>query len=234
MVNGGVPFRQRGTGARGMSAVWVHSVAPWSRTALESVGGSFDKRLIGGTGARNAGRMAVTARDLVLEQFRWVGGHADVWAVFRDAATLAAVVRALVEPFRETGATAVCGIESRGFLLGGAAAVELGVGFVPVRKGGGLFPGEKVVRRAEEDYRGVGHTLRMQRGSLGAGDRVVLVDDWIETGSQAAAVRDMIEECGSRWLGCAVIVDQLADARRAGLAPVRGLLSAADLPAAPV
>ncbi|MFG2651295.1 hypothetical protein [Streptomyces sp. NPDC048436] len=73
----------------------------------------------------------MTARDLMLEHFRWIAGHANVWAIFRDAKALAVVV-ALVAPLRDERVTAVVGIESRGFLLGGAAAVELGVGFVPV------------------------------------------------------------------------------------------------------
>ncbi|GAA2263762.1 phosphoribosyltransferase family protein [Streptomyces amakusaensis] len=175
--------------------------------------------------------MPTTARELVLEHFRWVGGHADVWAVFRDAEALAAVVAGLVEPFRDEGITAVCGIESRGFLLGGAAAVELGVGFVPVRKGEGLFPGDKVVRRSVPDYRRLRHTLRLQRSALTPADRVLLIDDWIETGSQAAAVRSMAEECGATWVGCGVIVDQHTAAPRNALGTVRGLLDARELPA---
>ncbi|MDX3696507.1 phosphoribosyltransferase family protein [Streptomyces europaeiscabiei] len=175
--------------------------------------------------------MPSTARDLTLEHFRWIGGHADVWAIFRDAKALAAVVAALVEPFRDEQITAVCGIESRGFLLGGAAAVELGVGFVPIRKGEGLFPGDKVVRQSSADYRRLRHTLRLQRSSLGPGDRVLLVDDWIETGSQAAAVRSMVEECGSTWVGCSVIVDQLTGApKKNAFSTIRGLLTAQELP----
>ncbi|MGY0231494.1 phosphoribosyltransferase [Longispora urticae] len=180
-----------------------------------------------------AGRLAdmpTSSRDLVLDRFRWIDGHADVWAAFRDSVTLAAVVSDLVSPFRESGITAVCGVESRGFLLGGAAAVALGVGFVPVRKAGGLFPGDKVTRKASPDYRGLRHTLLLQRASVTSTDRVLLVDDWIETGSQAAAVREMVLECGGQWGGCAVIVDQADEARRAVVGPVRGLLSASELP----
>ncbi|MFI2209674.1 phosphoribosyltransferase family protein [Streptomyces sp. NPDC020141] len=174
--------------------------------------------------------MPTTARDLTLEHFRRIDGHADVWAVFRDAGALAAVVAALVEPFRNERITAVCGIESRGFLLGGAAAVELGVGFVPVRKGEGLLPGDTVTRRASPDYRDLRHTLRLQRSSLGPGDRVLLIDDWIETGSRAAAVRSMAEECGADRAGCGVVVDQLAAARRDALGALHGLVAARDLP----
>ncbi|UFQ13603.1 MULTISPECIES: hypothetical protein [Streptomyces] len=67
--------------------------------------------------------MSTTARDLALQHFRWIGGHANVWAIFQDAEALAVVVTALAASFRDEQVTAVAGIESRGFLLGGAAAV---------------------------------------------------------------------------------------------------------------
>ncbi|WP_035841041.1 phosphoribosyltransferase family protein [Kitasatospora azatica] len=208
----------------------------------------------------------INARKAVLEHFRWDGGHADVWSVFRDGPALAATVRALVEPFRSAGVTAVAGVESRGFLLGAAAAIELGVGFVAVRKAAGLLPGPKLSRDAEpvdcrfvgsssaaggcrlvprqpppfatsqpsrSDYLRPRHTLRLQRSALCERDRVLLVDDWIETGSQAAAVRELVRECGAGWAGCAVIVDQLTGGRRPALGPIHGLLRADQLPAVP-
>ncbi|WUT01070.1 phosphoribosyltransferase family protein [Streptomyces sp. NBC_00708] len=172
--------------------------------------------------------MTSDARAVALEHFRWIGGHADVWPIFRDPEALAVVVRGLAGPFRDD-ATAVCGVESRGFLLGAAVAVELGVGFVAVRKGEGIFPGDKVTRRSDPDYRGTRQELRLQRAAVGPGDRVLLVDDWIETGSQASAVRSMVEECGGQWAGCSVVVDQTAPARRADLG-VRSIVTAAELP----
>jgi adenine phosphoribosyltransferase len=174
--------------------------------------------------------MAVTARNMVLGRFAWVDGHADIWAVFRDADALRAVVKALAEPYVDEAITAVCGIESRGFLLGAATAVELGVGFVPIRKEQGLFPGTKLIRTAGVDYRSQTHVLRMQRSALTASDRVVLVDDWIETGSQVRAVLDMISECGAELIGCSVIVDQMTDEVRSKIGRVEALLRADELP----
>ncbi|WP_394437696.1 hypothetical protein [Streptomyces sp. SGAir0957] len=110
--------------------------------------------------------MTSDARALALEHFRWIDGHADVWPIFRDPVALAAVVRALAGPFRGEGISAVCGIESRGFLLGAATAVELGVGFVPVRKREGIFPGKKVIRRSAPDYRGTRQELRLQQAAV--------------------------------------------------------------------
>lgn len=173
---------------------------------------------------------ASSAAELTLKHFRWINGHADVWAVFRDAEALRALVAGLAEPVRGDGVSAVCGIESRGFLLGAAVAVELGVGFVPVRKGIGMLPGEKAFGQTAPDYRGLRHTLRLQREMIGESDRVLLVDDWIETGAQAATVRAIVEQCGAAWAGCSVLVDQLTDERRACIGPVRSVLRAAELP----
>ncbi|MEU3621477.1 phosphoribosyltransferase [Amycolatopsis coloradensis] len=166
----------------------------------------------------------------LLRQFQWVGGHADLWPVFRDGDTFREVIKALVEPFRAAGVTAVCGIESRGFLLGGAAATELGVGFVAVRKGTGMFPGEKLSRETAPDYRGFRHTLRIQRASLAPGDRLLLVDDWIETGSQALAVKELLQEAGAELAGCAVVVDQLRADVRPAIGRLHALVDKEELP----
>lgn len=174
--------------------------------------------------------MSADARQLVLEHFRWVSGHADVWRVLRSADALRSVVRALVEPYRGMQPAAVVGVESRGFLLGGAAAVELGVGFVAVRKAGGLFAGHRISEVSEPDYRGRRWELAIQDDSLDAGDRVVLVDDWIETGNQARAVGRLVGRLGATLAGISVIVDQVRDELRSGLPPVRSIVSSAELP----
>ncbi len=171
------------------------------------------------------------ARKIVLDRFAWVDGHADVWAIFGDAEALKTVVAALAEPFADEGITAVGGIESRGFLLGGAVAVRLGVGFAPIRKDGGLFPGPKLSRRTAPDYRGRTHVLRLQRSALGPGDRLMLVDDWIETGSQVMAARDLIAESGAHLVGCSIIVDQMTDQVRRDIGRVNAIVRADELPA---
>jgi adenine phosphoribosyltransferase len=171
------------------------------------------------------------ARRLLLAQFRWVSGHADVWRVFRDADALRSVVAALVDPYRDLGLAAVVGVESRGFLLGGAAAVELGVGFVAVRKAGGLFAGHLIGETTAPDYRGRRWELAMQDDALAAGDRALLVDDWIETGSQAHAAGRLVARLGATLAGISVLVDHAPHEARPGLPPVRSIVSAADLPA---
>lgn len=134
-----------------------------------------------------------------------------MWAVFEDAELFGAVVDALADTLEPLAPTSIAGVESRGFLLGGAVAVQLGVGFTAIRKAGGPFPGVKTTAVTEPDYRGNVTELRVLSRSLGAGDRVALVDDWIETGSQALAVRELVEAGGAEFLGLAAMVDDTSE-----------------------
>jgi adenine phosphoribosyltransferase len=170
------------------------------------------------------------ARHAFFRQFVWNGGHADVWRVFDDGDAFAAVVEGLVEPWQSGDVTKVCGVESRGFLLGGAAAVALGVGFVAIRKRGALFPGMKHEIESDPDYRGMRHGLQIQQESVRPGDRLLLVDDWVERGSQASAAQELVQACGGVLVGVAVVVDQLTEQRRDRLPPVTSLVTSAELP----
>lgn len=113
---------------------------------------------------------------------------------FRDVTTLlengegfATCIRALADRYRGQRITRVLGIDARGFILGGALAAALGCGFAPVRKKGKL-PGDTVRMDYALEY-GT-DTVEMRTGSLGAQERVVVVDDLIATGGTCeAAVR---------------------------------------------
>jgi adenine phosphoribosyltransferase len=99
---------------------------------------------------------------------------------------------------------------------------------VAVRKEDGLLPGAKVVTEADEDYRGRRHRLRMQ-AVLTPRDRVLMVDDWAERGSQARATRSLVESSGATFLGVSLLVDQLDPATRSALGRVTALATADDL-----
>jgi adenine phosphoribosyltransferase len=174
----------------------------------------------------------MTFAERFLERFQWVGGHADVLGMCADGSFLAEAAAALAAPFRDGGITGVAGLEARGFVLGTAVALELETGFVPVRKSGSIHPGPKATARTGRDWRGNEHELQVQRASLTRSDRVLLVDDWIETGSQATAARTLIEECGAAWAGLSVLVDQAGPERTRGLAPVAAVVPATALPPA--
>lgn len=172
------------------------------------------------------------ARQAVFDRFAWEGGHADVWRVFDDGAALAAIVEAMVEPWRDADLAKVCAVEARGWVLGGAAASALGVGFVAIRKGGALFPGAKHRVTTAPDYRGREWELELQERSLQHSDRVLLVDDWIERGSQATAACELVVRAGGYVAGISVIVDQLDTATRGTLPPITSICAADELPPA--
>ena len=169
-------------------------------------------------------------KDDFLAHFRWIEGHADMLGLFVDGAFLADAAAALAEPFRDRGVTKVAAVEARGFVLGACVALELGAGFVAIRKIGSIHPGPKVERVTKPDWRGHEHLLRLQRAALEANDVVLLVDDWAEKGSQATTAKALIEECGASYAGLSLLVDELPEDVREELRPVRAVVSGQELP----
>jgi adenine phosphoribosyltransferase len=169
-------------------------------------------------------------RDDFLARFRWIDGHADMLGLLVDGAFLSRAVEALAAPFRNRGITKVAAVEARGFALGAGVALQLGAGFVAVRKGSSIHPGAKAECMTEADWRGQQHLLQMQRSALSPDDAVLLVDDWAETGSQATAAKALIQECGARYVGLSLFVDELPDRLREELAPVYAVVRASELP----
>lgn len=158
------------------------------------------------------------------------GSIGDMWTVFRDGALFGELVEELAAPFREDGITKVAGVEARGFVLGAAVAAQLGAGFVGIRKPGGLHPGPTYERRTPADYRGNEFVLRLQKAALQAGDRVIIVDDWFETGGQARTAVDLILESGATYLGSSIVVDWLPEEMRRQIGPVHSIVDRTTLP----
>jgi adenine phosphoribosyltransferase len=170
--------------------------------------------------------MRTLAEDLA-ERIRGDGnGSSDIWRAFADRELFARAVAALAVPFRGERYTKIAGIEGRGFVLGGAMAAHTGAGFVAIRKEDGWLPGEVLERVTEPDWQGRTHALRLQRAALGTEDRVVLVDDWYETGAQALAARELIEATGATMVGMSIVVDDLSDEARERLGRLHALLRA--------
>ena len=155
-------------------------------------------------------------------------GLGNMWPVFYDADLFGRVVEQMAAPFAGR-VDKITGIESRGFVLGAAVATHLHVGFVAIRKSEGLYPGDTVSAFTAEDYRGRRHTFRLQLAALAPGDRVGLVDDWFETGSQGLIARRLVEQAGGTYAGASIIVDQLPADRRAALEPCHSLVDASAL-----
>jgi adenine phosphoribosyltransferase len=168
-------------------------------------------------------------KNEINESFEFVNGHSDVWRLFYNPNLFPRLVDELSSPFAKSGITKVAGIEARGFILGAAVAAHLGVGFVAIRKGAGLYPGPKVELEAPLDYRGKRDILRLQKAAIARGDQILLVDDWFETGSQAVTAKALIENLGGVLVGCSIIVDQLSDSSRDKLGRVESIMDEAEL-----
>jgi adenine phosphoribosyltransferase len=153
-------------------------------------------------------------------RLRYVDGHADTLGLFADATFLRRAGAALAAPFADARVDKVAGVEARGFVLATSVALELEAGFVAVRKPGAIHPGAKAELEAPSDWRGNVTLLRLQRHVVEPEDRVLVVDDWAETGSKAMTTRQLIEMCGGRYVGLSLLVDQLPDQVRDELEPV--------------
>ena len=128
----------------------------------------------------------------------------DITPLFADAEAMRRAVEAIAEPFQDAGITKVIGPEARGFMVGVPVALELGAGFVPARKPGKL-PRETVSVSYELEY-GT-DTLEIHADALGAGDRVLIVDDLVATGGTAAATGKLVREMGAELGGYGCILE---------------------------
>ena len=128
----------------------------------------------------------------------------DVTPLLGDARGLREVTAHLADRYRGAGIDAVAGIESRGFIFGTPVAIELGVGFVPIRKLGKL-PAEKIHREYALEY-GT-NTLEMHVDAVQPGQRVLLIDDLLATGGTARASAALIEAVGGTVASVAFVIE---------------------------
>lgn len=128
----------------------------------------------------------------------------DVMPLFADPAALAYCVERLAAWARPLRADLVLGAESRGFIIGGALARELGAGFVAARKPGKL-PGATIREEYELEY-GT-DVLEVHVGAIRPGQRVLIHDDLLATGGTAAAKVRLVEAQGGVVAGVAFVVE---------------------------
>lgn len=128
----------------------------------------------------------------------------DITTLLKDAQGFQDVINAFKERYKTQKIDIVAGIESRGFIIGGALAKELEVGFVPLRKKGKL---PHQVHRIEYDLEYGKDCLEIHQDAIKQGDNVLVVDDLIATGGTCKAACDLIEKIGGKIVECAFIVD---------------------------
>ncbi len=128
----------------------------------------------------------------------------DITVLLGDGPAFSAAIAALAEPYRSSGIALVAGIESRGFILGGAVADRLGAGFVPIRKEGRL-PAKRISQSYSLEY---GEAIvEIHADAIARGQRVLIVDDLLATGGTAAAAAALVDQLGGDIAGFAFLVE---------------------------
>ena len=140
----------------------------------------------------------------------------DLTPVLADAYGLARVSKAIADSAR--GADLIAGVDARGFLLGGAVAITLGIGVLAVRKGGKLPPPV------------LGQTYTLEYGSATlevpadgvelAGRSVVVIDDVLATGGTLAATHQLLTRAGANVTGAVVMMELTELGGRAAVDPL--------------
>ena len=110
----------------------------------------------------------------------------------------------MVNLYKDKGITKIVGIESRGFIIAPAVAMELGVGFVPIRKPGKL-PAETVEISYQKEY-GV-DTIQIHKDALSADDVVLLHDDLLATGGTMAAAIELVKKFGVKKVYVSFLIE---------------------------
>ena len=128
----------------------------------------------------------------------------DVTTLFGDSRGFRMAVDLLLHPFIGTRIDKVAGLEARGFILGGAVAHQLSVGFVPIRKKGKL-PAATIAESYTLEYGE--ETVEIHDDAIAAGETILLVDDLLATGGTAEAGIKLIERLGGSVAGAAFVID---------------------------
>jgi adenine phosphoribosyltransferase len=140
----------------------------------------------------------------------------DLTPVLADAQGLAEVSAAIAEIAR--GADLVAGVDARGFLLGGAVALQLGIGVVAVRKGGKLPP--PVLSETYSLEYGTATLEVPAEGIELAGRSIVVIDEVLATGGTLAATHQLLTAAGAQVTGAVVMLELAALGGRAVLEPL--------------
>ncbi len=153
----------------------------------------------------------MTSRKTVKDYIRTIADFPVEGIMFRDVTTLFADPRGfrmcidqLLHPFAGEEIDKVVGLEARGFIIGGAIAHQLSVGFTPIRKKGKL-PGATLSQAYALEYAEA--VMEVHSDAIEPGEKVLMVDDLLATGGTAAAGIQLVEQLGGEIIGCAFIID---------------------------
>lgn len=139
----------------------------------------------------------------LIDRSRTRAKRSDVTPIFAHHAAFVAMIEDLAAPFHESEVALVAGLDSLGFIVGTALALRLGAGLIVLRKGGKL-PVE-ATSESFTDYSGQSKTLELRTNPFPRGTRVLVADEWVDTGAQARAALTLLEGAGAVIVGLAAI-----------------------------
>ena len=143
------------------------------------------------------------------EKYAWL----DPSSAYINAQSFSEILDDLLAPFESDEIDVVAGIDAAGFVLAGAMAVRLGKGVLTLRKGGKTPVTYDVVPM--HNYSGQTQELEMGKPAFAANTRVLLADQWMETGGTMSAAIQLIERQGGIVAGIAAIcVEENAATRK--------------------
>jgi adenine phosphoribosyltransferase len=130
----------------------------------------------------------------------------DITTLLKDSDAFKEAIALMLDPFRGTQIDIVVGMESRGFIFSAPMAIELGAGFVPVRKLGKL-PAETASVEYALEY-GT-NTLEIHKDALKPGQKVLIVDDLLATGGTVLGTIELVKTLKAEVVGLAFLVELL-------------------------
>ena len=128
----------------------------------------------------------------------------DITTLLKDKRAFREAIRQMADHYRGEDIDLIVSSEARGFILGGALAYELGVGFVPIRKKGKL-PSKVVSLTYRKEYES--DTIEIHEDAIVRGQRVLVIDDLLATGGTVRANADLVEKLGGRIVGMGFLIE---------------------------
>ncbi len=128
----------------------------------------------------------------------------DITPLLAEAELFAETIECFRETISDKSIQVVAGIESRGFIFGAALALQLGVGFIPIRK-----PGKLPYKTFRQEYALEYGTdaLEIHQDAVENGQKVLLIDDLLATGGTALAAAKLIEQCGGEVVAIRFLIE---------------------------
>lgn len=144
----------------------------------------------------------IEAKRIMKEESDYlIPGNADVFKK---------IVNDLTKPFKNKKINKVIAVDMKGLMYGPAVANKLGVSFTPILKGGKIKNRDKVLETKKlVDYSGKEKYFEAFKISIKKKDKILLVDDWFDSGNTGKEIIKLIESLGGKIVGISVLFNQL-------------------------